>query len=550
VLARQAGSIRKRESVASWLFGVACRASARIRMSEARRRRFESKGSSVRGGDHTAERDSSELWPELHCEIARLPEKYRIAIVLCYFEGLTHEQAADRLGWPVVTVKTRLGRARDQLRRRLERCGRSPVPGIPLAPWGSSHVADLPPLLLDSTRRAAVGFLSGAGGAECASARAIALALGVLKSMLIHKLRLAAIVLLGVMAAGLGVLVFAQQVPGGQQLGRQPAPVSVAEKDGSQPTVLRLFGTTDYDPSMVTIVQTPFNNCRVDEVLVDLGATVKRGDPLLKLFSTDLAAAKGEYELASSQWKHDKKIYDYKVPLARENTLPRKELIEVEENEAQSRLKMRIAKDKLLMYGLSEAEIAEVPHEDGVQKGKFILRSRADGVVVRKSVMKGIYYAAKDELMVITPLDRLFVRGNISEADADRVQVGQVVKVIFPFGPDVVAKIDYIDRTIDPQTRTVKFRTTIPNPEGRVKDGAFVNLDVELSPNAKSPSVPGALPQPKSSTDLEKRLSEVERKLERLLDQKGGQNPTTRILQRLDDLERKLDRILDLKDRW
>ena len=68
----------------------------------------------------------------------------------------------------------------------------------------------------------------------------------------------------------------------------------------TEPTVLPLFGTTDYVPATVTIVRTQFDS-RVEKVLVDLGATVKKGDPLLELFSTDLAAAKSDYEVACSQ---------------------------------------------------------------------------------------------------------------------------------------------------------------------------------------------------------------------------------------------------------
>ena len=59
----------------------------------------------------------------LHEEIGRLPDRYRTPVVLCYFEGLTHEEAARRLGWPIGTVGVRLMRARERLRGRLTRRG-------------------------------------------------------------------------------------------------------------------------------------------------------------------------------------------------------------------------------------------------------------------------------------------------------------------------------------------------------------------------------------------------------------------------------------------
>ena len=550
VLASQARSIRKHDSVGSWLFGVACRAAARIRMAEARRHRSERRGANLRAIHKTDALDASEHWPELHAAIARLPEKYRIPLVLCYFEGLTHEQVAGRLGWPVGTVKTRLARGREQLRLRLEGRGWGAAPWIPTEPLRPADLAAIPRLLRDSTSREAVGFVSGAGGGGFLSPDVLAITQGVLRAMLIHKLRLATIALLGVIALGLGVMVLARPAPGGRQPDGQSEPVATTAKGHSQPTVLHLFGTTDYVPSTVTIVRTLFDNSRVEKVLVDLGATVNRDDPLLTLFSTDLAAAKSEYELACSQWKHDKKLYDYKAPLAKQNTLPMRELIDAEENEAQSRLKMRIARDKLLGYGLSEEEITNALKEEGVQKGKMTLRSHGQGVVVKRTVVPGNYYGPHDELMVIAPLDPLWVRGNVSELDAEKLELGQKLKVVIPFSDRTIdATIDYIDKMIDPATGSAKFRTRIPNPGGRLKAGAFVRIDVDLGPTAKSPRATDAPAARKSDSSLEARLREVERKLERLRDEKDGRSLNAKILERLDELERKLDRVLDLKAR-
>ena len=67
-------------------------------------------------------------------------------------------------------------------------------------------------------------------------------------------------------------------------------------------------------------------------------------------------------------------MLDYKTELAKQITSPRKELIEAENDEAQSRLKKKLARDKLLVYGLTEKEIENASNEDGVQKAKMILR--------------------------------------------------------------------------------------------------------------------------------------------------------------------------------
>ena len=244
----------------------------------------------------------------------------------------------------------------------------------------------------------------------------------------------------------------------------------------------KLFGTTDYDPAYVTVVRTQFDS-RVDQVLVDFGSPVKKGDELLELFSTDLAEAKSNYEAAISQWARDKKVLDYKTDLAKTDSVAKKDLIEAENDEAQSRLKMKLARDKLLVYGLTDREIENASSEDGVQKAKMILRSRADGIVVLRNVVKGNYYTSADLLMTIAPLDHLWVRGSVSELDAEKVEVGQELKVVFPFSDRTIdGKVKYIDKAIDPESRSAKFRTSISNPDGKLKAGMFVRVWVEIPP--------------------------------------------------------------------
>src|SRR5262245_17921958 len=157
VLARQAGTIRERLSLSSWLFGVALRAAARMRMEEARRRRFEARSAGqtaafIRAQEAPADFD---CYSELHAEIARLPEKYRVPILLCYFQGLTHEQAASRLRWPVGTVKIRLSRARERLRTRLERRGRSHEVLLPVSAARPGHFLSLPECLFNTITQTA-----------------------------------------------------------------------------------------------------------------------------------------------------------------------------------------------------------------------------------------------------------------------------------------------------------------------------------------------------------------------------------------------------------
>ena len=166
VLAVRAGSIRRRDSVASWLHGVALRVAAQERSRTARRRRHEQMKAAITalstadtGRDPVLDNDLSRV---IQQEIGRLPEKYRAVVVVCYLEGMTHEMAADLLGWPVGSVRSRLAWARDRLRTRLTRRGLA-TETFPIAqfaeapdPEHAPSPCTVPPTLAETTLRGAL----------------------------------------------------------------------------------------------------------------------------------------------------------------------------------------------------------------------------------------------------------------------------------------------------------------------------------------------------------------------------------------------------------
>jgi RNA polymerase sigma factor (sigma-70 family) len=123
VLLRQAGSIDKKESVASWLYGVAYRLAVRAKAKARRRRAHESQGAPMQTVDPFEELLWRDLRSVLDEEIHRLPEKYRAAVVLCFLEGKPYAEAGRLLGCSKATVSLRLARARKWLHERLDRRG-------------------------------------------------------------------------------------------------------------------------------------------------------------------------------------------------------------------------------------------------------------------------------------------------------------------------------------------------------------------------------------------------------------------------------------------
>ncbi len=179
VLARKAASVRSRQSLSAWLYRVALNLARTARGSAARRRAVERQVAAM-SPVRPALAPPDDWRPLLHEEVDRLPEKYRVPIVLCYLEGRTNEEAARELGWPVGTVKGRLARARDLLGTRLTRRGLAlPAGGVGLLLTQSAVRAAIPAALADSTLKAALQF---AAGPTASSAASVLLANGALKT--------------------------------------------------------------------------------------------------------------------------------------------------------------------------------------------------------------------------------------------------------------------------------------------------------------------------------------------------------------------------------
>jgi RNA polymerase sigma factor (sigma-70 family) len=170
-LACKAGSIGKQEAVSSWLYKVAYRVALRAQAGASRRITLERPlvdclaGASTEPSDEAAWR---ELGPLLDAEVRRLPEKYRAAFILCYLEGKTNEEAAKELGCPKGTILSRLARARERLRKRLNQRGLAMSGAVfPLLvdPKGWSLAADSP-ALVESTVRLALNLVRNPGATE------------------------------------------------------------------------------------------------------------------------------------------------------------------------------------------------------------------------------------------------------------------------------------------------------------------------------------------------------------------------------------------------
>ncbi|HEY7328232.1 MAG TPA: sigma-70 family RNA polymerase sigma factor [Gemmataceae bacterium] len=224
VLVRKARSVSKQASIRSWLHGVALRVALRARQQEQLRRRREQETPSRSPGEATWQ----DVRPILDEEIQRLPEKYRLPVILCYLEGQTNDEAARLLNCPRGTIATRLARARERLRFRLLRRGVTLSAGALMAMLTDNLMsAVVPPLLLAQTTKA---VLMGT-----ASVSIIALTEGVIHAMFLSKVKTAtvfALVLAGVAGTGAGAYYLRAQASPSQVAPPKPAEVPAIQGIG------------------------------------------------------------------------------------------------------------------------------------------------------------------------------------------------------------------------------------------------------------------------------------------------------------------------------
>jgi RNA polymerase sigma factor (sigma-70 family) len=264
VLVRKAATIVPPEAVGPWLHGVAYRAAQKARQAAARRRARE-RLARPRPAQEFPDRD--DRCDDLDREIARLPEVYRNAVVLCELQGLSRKEAARRLGCPEGTLSSRLAKARRLLAQRL----RGPtVVAAALTAAGQAAQAAVPPELVRAAEAAARGLVS---------TEVMTLAQGVMHAMLLSRARWVAVLLLvaSTLAAGLAL------APGSRA---EPRPDAGDETKVAGPAeavaVRRLEGHTD---GVMAVAFSP-DGKRV----LSGGACYGDGDPTVRLW--DVATGK------------------------------------------------------------------------------------------------------------------------------------------------------------------------------------------------------------------------------------------------------------------
>lgn len=247
-----------------------------------------------------------------------------------------------------------------------------------------------------------------------------------------------------------------------QNIGVRMAPVETRALERE----LRTTGTFEANDAARTIVTLKVGGW-VEDLYVNVeGQRVRRGQPLLALYSPDLVATQQDYLLA----------------------LRNRELLGG--GDGSDRL-VEAARTRLRLYDVSGEQIERLEQTGEVQR-TLTLYAPASGTVVEKRVVEGMQLMPGQPLMEIVNLGQLWLQVAVPEHDLGWVQPGTRAVIGLPSDPGVelTGRVDYIYDTMDSVLRTGTARVTVPNPGGRIKPGMYATVNLYGSPSEPRPSVP------------------------------------------------------------
>jgi Cu(I)/Ag(I) efflux system membrane fusion protein len=225
---------------------------------------------------------------------------------------------------------------------------------------------------------------------------------------------------------------------------------------------VRAVGLIAPDERRLFVVTARFEGW-IERLLVNsTGQTVKRGEPLMAVYSPELISAQREYLLASGG------------------------LRALSESSPETRDGMnQLAETALLRLRNWEISADQLDRlrKDGKPQQQLLLKSPADGVVLEKTAIQGMRFMPGEMLYRIADLSSLWLLADVFEQDLSLVHSGQEVRITvnaFP-GEQFTGKVAFISPTLNPQTRTVQVRIELPNPQGRLRPAMYATVEIAAS---------------------------------------------------------------------
>jgi cobalt-zinc-cadmium efflux system membrane fusion protein len=248
---------------------------------------------------------------------------------------------------------------------------------------------------------------------------------------------------------------------------------------------LRVAGRIDFDEQRLARIGATITG-RVTEIDAVLGQTVKKGDVLARLNSSELSTqqlaylkARAELELNRRNAERAKALFEADVIAAAE--------VQRRQSEYQiSVAETRAAADQLQLLGVTPAAIEQLGKHGAINSLTPVVASLS-GVVVERKLAQGQVVQPADALFVVANLSTLWAVAQVPEQQVNQVKTGQSVSIEVPAlgNEKLLGKLIYVGQTIDPDTRTVLVRTALDNSDGRLKPAMLASMLIEAKPTER-----------------------------------------------------------------
>jgi RND family efflux transporter MFP subunit len=222
---------------------------------------------------------------------------------------------------------------------------------------------------------------------------------------------------------------------------------------------------------------TPIAAGIVTKVHVELGVGVRRGAPLVTLFSAELAESQTKYMSMSAMLEADHKKLERTQKLVDIGAASRQDLEEIAAVHEAHATEVKAARQRLQLLGLSAEQVRTLKSPSQVVS-TIVVPAPIAGVITSRSVNLGQVVAMGQELLSVTDLSEVWVVGDLYEQDFRTVRVGSEAAITTSAYPGLTlhGRVSYIDPRVDPQARTAKARIEVPNADGRLRLGMYVSV--------------------------------------------------------------------------
>jgi len=248
---------------------------------------------------------------------------------------------------------------------------------------------------------------------------------------------------------------------------------------------LRVAGQIDFDEQRVARIGATITG-RVTEIDALLGQTVRKGEVLAKLNSSELSTQQLAYLKAKAQLELNKRNAERAKSLFEADVIGAAELQRRESEYQIAIAETRAAADQLQLLGVTPAAIAKLGSQGEVNSVTPVVATLG-GVVVERKLAQGLVVQPADVLFVVAELSRLWAVAQVPEQQISQVTAGQSVSIEVPAlgNEKLVGKLIFVGQTVDPDTRTVLVRTELNNADGRLKPAMLASMLIEAKPVEK-----------------------------------------------------------------